>query len=126
MAKYLFLNNLFTVTNSEVSENACNTTITLNPEHDIYKGHFPDNPITPGVCILQMVKETMMHSFKVSLQLEKLIHSKFLAFIHPVKQNKVDFDIKIKSKDEWGWHIAAVVKSESGVHAKFSGHYKFN
>lgn len=29
----------------------------LNPAHDVYKGHFPEKPITPGVCNIQMIKE---------------------------------------------------------------------
>ena len=31
--------------------------ITLNPAHPIFAGHFPGNPITPGVCMLQIIKE---------------------------------------------------------------------
>ena len=29
----------------------------LNPDHPIYHAHFPGNPITPGVCIVQIVGE---------------------------------------------------------------------
>ena len=32
-------------------------TIRLNGEHEIFKAHFPGEPITPGVCQLQMVVE---------------------------------------------------------------------
>lgn len=31
--------------------------IDLIPEHPVYQGHFPGEPVCPGVCTLQMVKE---------------------------------------------------------------------
>ena len=27
----------------------------LNPEHPVYEGHFPGNPVVPGVCQVQMI-----------------------------------------------------------------------
>ena len=34
-------------------------TIVVNENHFIYKAHFPNNPITPGVCMVQMIEEIM-------------------------------------------------------------------
>ena len=31
--------------------------ITLLPDYRAYAGHFPDNPVSPGVCNIQMIKE---------------------------------------------------------------------
>ncbi len=33
--------------------------ISFNPEHNIYKGHFPGLPITPGVCQVKWVKDVI-------------------------------------------------------------------
>ena len=33
------------------------TTVRLLPESDVYRGHFPGYPITPGVCIVQIALE---------------------------------------------------------------------
>lgn len=126
MAKFLFLDNLFFIIKNEVTPDAFKARISLDASHDIYKGHFPDNPITPGVCILQMVKEAIMNTYNIPLELEQLKHAKFLAFINPNLQPNVDLDVNIQQKDETGWQVAAVVKSEEGVHVKFSGRYKIN
>ena len=32
--------------------------IELNPGHMLYQGHFPGQPVVPGVCTLQMIKES--------------------------------------------------------------------
>ena len=33
--------------------------IRLNPAHEIYRAHFPGQPITPGVCQIQLVTELL-------------------------------------------------------------------
>ncbi|MBQ0740088.1 3-hydroxyacyl-ACP dehydratase, partial [Aquimarina celericrescens] len=37
--------------------NISTVTITINKNHKIFKGHFPGNPVTPGVCMIQIIKE---------------------------------------------------------------------
>ncbi|MGN1211838.1 MAG: beta-hydroxyacyl-ACP dehydratase [Candidatus Cryptobacteroides sp.] len=32
-------------------------TVRLNPDCEVYEGHFPGNPVSPGVCSIQMLKE---------------------------------------------------------------------
>lgn len=32
-------------------------TIQLEPSHPIYAAHFPDNPITPGACLVRIAEE---------------------------------------------------------------------
>jgi len=31
--------------------------ILINEEHEVFQGHFPGNPIMPGVCMMQIIKE---------------------------------------------------------------------
>ena len=31
--------------------------IQLLPDSDVYRGHFPGNPVCPGVCNIEMIKE---------------------------------------------------------------------
>ena len=47
----------------QISENGVEGTFTFNPDVDFYKGHFKDNPITPGVILI----ETMAQIGVVSL-----------------------------------------------------------
>ena len=43
----------------KTGEHTFTSTIRLNPHHEIFIGHFPDHPITAGVCMMQIVKELM-------------------------------------------------------------------
>ncbi|WDF68484.1 hypothetical protein PQ465_19585 [Sphingobacterium oryzagri] len=61
-------------------------TIRLNPQHAIFKGHFPDNPVTPGVCMMQIVKDLSERVVQRSLFLSRSSNVKFMALINPEEQ----------------------------------------
>ena len=62
---------LYTVVSKE--ENSA--TVRLLPESPIYKAHFPEYPITPGVTLLQIALELMG---------KKLVGAKEIKFVAPV------------------------------------------
>lgn len=63
--------------------------VCLNPEHTIYRAHFPANPITPGVCIVQMVGEIIGERMGCALQLKKVSSLKFVQPISPVANQHI-------------------------------------
>ena len=45
------LPNFYKVTHSEhINETDWVVQVMLNPQHAIYSGHFPQQPVVPGVC----------------------------------------------------------------------------
>lgn len=62
----------------------------LNPEQIIYRAHFPGNPITPGVCLIQMVGELLQTKYQCMLNLKRVVNLKFVAIISPIKQPVID------------------------------------
>lgn len=74
----LYIVNEITHENSEITAK-----ISLNPTHDIFKGHFPGNPIMPGVCMMQVIKELTEDVIKKELFLQKSTNIKFMAKINP-------------------------------------------
>ena len=65
--------------------------IRLNPSHPIYQAHFPGEPITPGVCIIQIAKELLEHSFcgcshlqQCCYELQTVKNVKYLSPISPI------------------------------------------
>jgi 3-hydroxyacyl-[acyl-carrier-protein] dehydratase len=78
------LNDFFHITATSSEGAAATYTIALNPEHTIYKAHFPGNPITPGVCIVQIIGELLQQRTETSLSLQKVTNLKFISPISPV------------------------------------------
>ena len=50
---------------------------------DFFKGHFPGEPVTPGVCILQIAQELLSEETELNLSLKKIKNAKFTAVIAP-------------------------------------------
>ena len=57
--------------------------VRLNPGHVIFRGHFPGNPVLPGVCSLMIVRECASRMAGLPLVYAAVKESKFLAAITP-------------------------------------------
>lgn len=68
-------------------------TIELNPEHTIYKAHFPNNPITPGVCIIQMAIELFSFLKQTNFKIKKIKTAKFIHPIIPTIHTAIHYQI---------------------------------
>ena len=91
----MLLNNFFTYTNTQREGNAITTDIALNAGHEIFKGHFPNQPIVPGVCMMQMVKEVVEGSLAKNTKLLKADDLKFLAFVTPEQDKLIQMELKL-------------------------------
>lgn len=58
-------------------------TVKLNQNHDVYKGHFPQKPITPGVCTIQMIKECVEDAQSKRLTFTAIDRCRLTAMVTP-------------------------------------------
>lgn len=79
-------NEMFTI----VGGDADHVMIALNANHQIYQAHFPGNPITPGVCIVQIIGELLSGRVNRPLALSKITNLKFNATISPIDNPEVE------------------------------------
>ena len=95
--------------------------ISLNPEHFIYKAHFPGEPITPGVVILQIACELMEDMTGTALEPSVIRNAKFLKIISPIENSSLTFDFSGTEAAEDGLVCSQVkVVSDDVIFAKFS------
>lgn len=81
-------NNLYTIQSKDETVPAYH--IALQASHTIYQAHFPGEPITPGVCIVQMAVELLGDHCQQPLRLVAAKNVKFMAVISPVETPEVD------------------------------------
>ena len=81
-----FRNNLYFIDNVSRGEEGVSYQIHLNAEHIIYQAHFPGEPITPGVCLLQMGVELLSDAVGSELEIDTVKNVKFLSVLHPEGQ----------------------------------------
>ncbi|CAM1348436.1 3-hydroxyacyl-ACP dehydratase [Tenacibaculum insulae] len=68
---------------TEVATNVIHAHIQLNKNHTVFNGHFPGNPVTPGVCMIQTIKEIVQSHVNSNLFLQGISNIKFTALINP-------------------------------------------
>ncbi len=93
-----------TESNSETETSSLNSsyrvTISLNPDHPIYQGHFPGNPIVPGVCQLRMITEIISEITGKEVRLQEADNMKFLSMINPNEHPELTVDCTLKELKE--------------------------
>lgn len=57
--------------------------LALNPQHHLYQGHFPGNPVLPGACTLQIIKECTSKLLGTPIQYSQVNSCKFISAINP-------------------------------------------
>ena len=114
------INDFFSIKETQKFDSGVNFAVLLNAEHFIYSAHFPGNPITPGVCITQMVKELTEELIQTPLFLKVAKNIKFTQVINPLQHPQVNFTLSIKSQKEGDYDVNATVASENEIFAKLS------
>lgn len=117
-------NNLYTI----VERNDNSFRIALNAEDTIYKAHFPEQPITPGVCIIQIASELLNVYFNREISPSEVVNAKFLSVINPIETEEVVYAIGKMAYNETDntLKVAITVSSDKTVCAKLSLLYKVN
>ena len=92
-------NNLYKIICKEEVDSIFIYTIELNPSCVIYQAHFPGEPITPGVCVLQIGKEIIENLLEQSLssyklEIIKVKNVKFLSVISPNETPILTYQIR--------------------------------
>ncbi|MES2748200.1 MAG: 3-hydroxyacyl-ACP dehydratase [Bacteroidota bacterium] len=72
----------------------------INENHEVFKGHFPGNPIMPGVCMMQIIKELTEQIATTTLVMQSLSNVKFMALINPFVTPELQLELNITTTEE--------------------------
>lgn len=95
-------NDFYKINNLEISSNRCtiHAKVELNREHEIFNGHFPEIPVVPGVCTVQMIKEILMEVVEKNMMLIQGNNIKLHNPINPDYNLYLNIDLAIKYNSE--------------------------
>jgi 3-hydroxyacyl-[acyl-carrier-protein] dehydratase len=117
---------IYTINTLQSENDGIEATITFNEKHPIFSGHFPGNPIVPGVVQVQIIKDLMEKHFKQNLLLYQAKNIKFLSIISPVNNSQVEVSLRIQSLEDNSMQVKANIKSGEITFMKFTGIFKEN
>lgn len=125
--KSLLLDDFFKINeiiHNEDNHDRLTAGISLNPNHEIYNGHFPGNPVVPGVCLIQIIREVLSEHFCKELTLVKADEAKFMNMINPQLSPDLILDIKIKHTGDELLHVGVTINYNEVLCVKFRGSYR--
>jgi 3-hydroxyacyl-[acyl-carrier-protein] dehydratase len=117
----MLLNNFFEIAHINAAGNSLHAEIKINAAHKIFEGHFPGQPVVPGVCMLQIIKEILEQVMQQKNNLVKAMDIKFLAVIDPVQNNLINASIQYSLNEEGHTVVNAYLFKNELVHFKFKG-----
>jgi len=128
----MFRNGLYTVNTTEVlsggqeSSDAAKylVTVTLDSEHGIFRGHFPGNPILPGVCQIEIIRELSEDLLGYKLLLSQAAQVKYLSLINPLANPVLQFNLKYTPSSPEETEVSAEIASAGSVFMKMKGRLK--
>ena len=118
----MLLGDFYNITEATTEGQNLRVKVSFNPTHQIFKGHFPELPVVPGVCQLQMLTEVMSHVLKREIELVHASHVKFLKLLNPTEFPDLLLEINfsgqpgdklvVQSNYSWGENIFFRFKGE--------------
>jgi 3-hydroxyacyl-[acyl-carrier-protein] dehydratase len=87
-------------------------------ELDFFKGHFPGNPILPGIFQIEMVKYALEKSFDNNFYIKSVKKTKFSSLIQPEKT--VTIDITINKEENSLLDVRAILRVSDKVAGKIN------
>lgn len=116
----LLKDSLFTVVETKREAGHAEVEIQLDINHPIYTGHFPNNPITPGVCLLQIVIElfSMLVGSEMTMHSSKSI--KFVNIVRPDQCPRISYLLDWEQLDGDLYNVKVVVRNADTLFCKFS------
>lgn len=113
-------NELYKIVEREREKEMAVYALEMCKDSIIYKSHFPNHPVTPGVCIVQIAVELAEDYRGRSLMLVKVKNVKFLSVLSPDNTNNVKYSLFNFREDVSTISFDSVVMSGEVVLSKMS------
>lgn len=79
----LLKDTFYTIHSINSENNSHQVEVKIDGCHPIFEGHFPGQPVVPGVCTIQMIKECLCELLGKSVRYTAIPSCKFTSFIIP-------------------------------------------
>jgi len=99
-------------------------TLLINEKHEVFRGHFPENPIMPGVCMMQIIKELTEQITESSLFMQSLSNVKFMALINPFNTPELRLELDVTTTAENLVKVKNITYFDETLALKLSSVYK--
>ena len=89
----------------------------INKESEVFEGHFPNQPILPGVVMIELVQRAVEEVLALKLEVKSAGNFKFLKMIDPVVVPSASLIFSIIVKED-SWRVKAQIKNNDDTYFK--------
>lgn len=98
--------------------------VEINPDDQLFNGHFPGRPVLPGVCTIQIVKECICSVLDRDLHFMSISQCKFMGMVDPYIDNRLTISVCYKIEDARQTTVNASVSNSGRVVSKIKATLK--
>ncbi|MEP0263975.1 3-hydroxyacyl-ACP dehydratase [Dokdonia sp.] len=117
------LNDFYKINTLEVVDTIATAIITVNKDHTIFKGHFPGNPVMPGVCMMQIIKDITEKVVDKKLFMQSAGNVKFMAIINPNNTPELELEMAITEVEGGGYKVKNISKFGDTIALKLTTNF---
>jgi 3-hydroxyacyl-[acyl-carrier-protein] dehydratase len=97
--------------------------LSLNKICPIFNGHFPRQPVVPGACMVQLVKDVLAESLGMKLMMQKATNIKFIQMIIPGDNPVLQLTVTYKTLADGSINTNAIITSATVTCFKMQATY---
>lgn len=120
----MLIEGLYSIIDFKQEDSRVTASVKLNKAHKVFEGHFPGNPIMPGVCTIQLIKEITEQAIGKELFLSVTSNVKFMAIINPEKNDTLQLVLDI-SENEGTIKVKNTTSFDDTLALKLNATFKF-
>ncbi|MBC7387919.1 MAG: hypothetical protein H7329_01790 [Opitutaceae bacterium] len=95
----------YKIENWSKKEEGAESQIIIDPAHPLFKGHFPQIPILPGACMVQLTHHLTEKYLDRKMTFIRAVQIKFMAMVNPETTPLLKSNFKIKSQEDGTYRV---------------------
>lgn len=96
-------------------------TVTILPDCNVYDGHFPGDPVCPGVCNIETIKECAMTLLGKDLRIKAIKQCRLTAIATPTVCPEVVITLNVTAKEDNTYIVVANIADSKQSYMDFKG-----
>lgn len=119
----MLVDDIYTIKDKRITPTGFDVDVSFDETNAIYKAHFPGNPITPGVCLIEVLKQLIESQYAKKLFMKTVRNVKFLQVVIPDSNKTVTYKISSKLNEDKTISATATIENSEVCFAKISTIY---
>jgi 3-hydroxyacyl-[acyl-carrier-protein] dehydratase len=111
----------FQIADMELGESSLQATVYFPTEHPLYAGHFPERPVVPGVCVLQVCRDLIAKSDARVLRIAAIASVKYMIPLIPSAEMGYGLSLSWKQQEDGSLMVDGSWQNGQQIFVKLKG-----